>query len=56
MSIFTDELRTQRLCALITPKELAEVTPLTPDLAQQILTAREEIEAILAGVGISGCW
>ena len=49
MSIFTDELRTQRLCALITPKELAEVTPLTPDLAQQILTAREEIEAILAG-------
>lgn len=49
MSIFTDELRTQRLCALITPKELAEVAPLTPDLAQQILSAREEIEAILAG-------
>ncbi|WP_409420318.1 3-deoxy-7-phosphoheptulonate synthase [Pseudaeromonas sp. ZJS20] len=49
MSIFTDELRTQRLCALITPKELAEVTPLTPELAQQILVAREEIEAILAG-------
>lgn len=49
MSIFTDELRTQRLCALITPKELAEVAPLTPALAQQILTAREEIEAILAG-------
>jgi 3-deoxy-7-phosphoheptulonate synthase len=49
MSIHTDELRTQKLEALITPRELASSTPLTAPLAQHILLARQEIEAILAG-------
>ena len=49
MSIHTDELRTQKLEALITPRELATSSPLTPELARHILQARQEIEAILAG-------
>ncbi len=49
MSILTDELRTQKLEALITPRELAANSPLTPELGRQILQARQEIEAILAG-------
>ena len=49
MSILTDELRTQKLEALITPRELATSSPLTPELARHILQARQEIEAILAG-------
>jgi len=49
MSILTDELRTQKLEALITPRELAANSPLTPELARHILQARQEIEAILAG-------
>ena len=49
MSILTDDLRTQKLEALITPRELAANSPLTPELGRQILQARQEIEAILAG-------
>ena len=49
MSIHTDELRTQKLEALITPRELAAATPLTHELGQHILQARQEIEAILSG-------
>ena len=36
MSIHTDELRTQKLEALITPRELAASSPLTPELARHI--------------------
>ena len=49
MSLHTDELRTQKLEALITPRELAAATPLTHELGQHILQARQEIEAILSG-------
>ncbi|MEZ7860810.1 MAG: 3-deoxy-7-phosphoheptulonate synthase [Aeromonadaceae bacterium] len=49
MSLHTDELRTQKLEALITPLELAAATPLTHELGQHILQARQEIEAILSG-------
>ena len=49
MSIHTDELRTQKLEALITPRELALTTPLSHELGQHILQARQEIEAILGG-------
>ena len=46
MSIHTDELRTQKLEALITPRELALTTPLSHELGQHILQARQEIEEL----------
>ena len=49
MSIHTDELRTRRLEALITPSELAHAFPLSDTVAQNLLDARREVEAILAG-------
>ncbi len=55
MSIHTDELRTRRLESLITPSELAHAFPITDTIAQNLLDARREVEAILAGT-ISACW
>ena len=49
MSIHTDELRTRRLEALITPSELAHAFPLTDTIAQNLLDARRQVEAILSG-------
>ncbi|MGL5320959.1 MAG: 3-deoxy-7-phosphoheptulonate synthase, partial [Aeromonas veronii] len=49
MSIHTDELRTRRLESLITPSELAHAFPITDTIAQNLLDARREVEAILAG-------
>ena len=49
MSIHTDELRTKKIEALITPRELAVETPVHAGLAEHILTARHDIEAILRG-------
>ena len=49
MSIHTDELRTRRLESLITPSELAHAFPLSDTVAQNLLDARREVEAILAG-------
>ncbi|PPA31223.1 3-deoxy-7-phosphoheptulonate synthase [Aeromonas jandaei] len=49
MSIHTDELRTRRLESLITPSELAHAFPITDTVAQNLLDARREVEAILAG-------
>lgn len=49
MSIHTDELRTQKLETLITPRELATLSPLDNDTAQRILYSRHQVEAILRG-------
>ena len=49
MSIHTDELRTRRLESLITPSELAHAFPINDTIAQNLLDARREVEAILAG-------
>ena len=49
MSIHTDELRTRRLESLITPSELAHAFPLNDTVAQNLLDARHDVEAILAG-------
>ncbi|MGL4204576.1 MAG: 3-deoxy-7-phosphoheptulonate synthase [Aeromonadaceae bacterium] len=49
MSIHTDELRTQKLETLITPRELAQLSPLDSDTAHHILYARHQVEAILRG-------
>ncbi|MDX1268844.1 MAG: 3-deoxy-7-phosphoheptulonate synthase, partial [Oceanisphaera sp.] len=45
----TDELRSRRLAMLITPHQLNTQFPLTDTMAETVLTARAEIEAILAG-------
>lgn len=49
MSHPTDELRTRKIESLITPRELARDTPVEAELAAHILSARQEIEAILRG-------
>lgn len=49
MSIHTDELRTKKIEALVTPRELAVDTPVDATMAQHIFSARHEIEAILRG-------
>lgn len=49
MSIHTDELRTLKLETLVTPRELAQLSPLDNDTAQQILYSRHQVEAILRG-------
>ncbi|OXS13712.1 3-deoxy-7-phosphoheptulonate synthase [Zobellella denitrificans] len=49
MSLHTDELRSRRLAALITPHQLSEQYPLSDAMAQTVLGARAEIEAILTG-------
>ncbi|NHI01756.1 MULTISPECIES: 3-deoxy-7-phosphoheptulonate synthase [Oceanimonas] len=49
MSHSTDELRSRRLASLTTPHQLAERYPLTDTMAETVLTARSEIEAILSG-------
>ncbi|MGL5037932.1 MAG: 3-deoxy-7-phosphoheptulonate synthase, partial [Aeromonas sp.] len=49
MSIHTDEMRTRPLEALITPSELAHAFPITDTIAQNLLDARREVEAILTG-------
>ncbi|GAA3527460.1 3-deoxy-7-phosphoheptulonate synthase [Zobellella aerophila] len=49
MSIHTDELRSRRLDSLITPKALSQAYPLTDAMAETVLQARAEIEAILKG-------
>ena len=49
MSIHTDELRTRRLESLITPSELAHAFPINDRIAQNLLDARRDVEAILAG-------
>ncbi|WP_116473435.1 3-deoxy-7-phosphoheptulonate synthase [Zobellella maritima] len=49
MSIHTDELRSRRLDRLITPKALSQAYPLTDAMAETVLGARAEIEAILKG-------
>lgn len=49
MSTITDELRTKKLEMLLTPRELAQAAPLTDVMADHILSARQEIEAILTG-------
>ncbi|GHA21390.1 3-deoxy-7-phosphoheptulonate synthase [Oceanisphaera arctica] len=45
----TDELRSRRLAALITPHQLNTQFPLTDAMAETVLTARAEIESILTG-------
>ncbi|WP_375055180.1 3-deoxy-7-phosphoheptulonate synthase [Zobellella sp. DQSA1] len=49
MSLHTDELRSRRLAALITPHQLSEQYPLSDAMAGTVLDARAEIEAILTG-------
>ncbi|ATG74262.1 phospho-2-dehydro-3-deoxyheptonate aldolase [Zobellella denitrificans] len=49
MSLHTDELRSRRLAALITPHQLSEQYPLSDTMAETVLGARAEIEAILTG-------
>ena len=49
MSIHTDELRTRPLESLITPSELAHAFPINDRIAQNLLDARRDVEAILAG-------
>ncbi|NDL63073.1 3-deoxy-7-phosphoheptulonate synthase [Acerihabitans arboris] len=45
----TDELRTRRIGRLIEPAKLAELLPLTPQVAQHVTAARQRIENILHG-------
>ncbi|PSJ47466.1 3-deoxy-7-phosphoheptulonate synthase [Zobellella endophytica] len=49
MSLHTDELRSRRLAALITPHQLSEQYPLSDAMAATVLGARAGIEAILTG-------
>ena len=45
----TDELRTARIDSLVTPAELAERLPVSPEVAQNVIAARRRIEKILNG-------
>ena len=45
----TDELRTARIESLITPAELAERHPVSPDVAAHVTASRRRIEKILNG-------
>ncbi|WP_024553443.1 3-deoxy-7-phosphoheptulonate synthase [Franconibacter helveticus 513] len=45
----TDELRTARIDTLVTPQELAQRYPVTPEMAEHVTGARRRIEKILNG-------
>lgn len=45
----TDELRTARIDSLVTPAELADRLPLSPEVAQNVIAARRRIGKILNG-------
>ena len=45
----TDELRTARIESLITPAELAQRHPVSPDVAAHVTASRQRIEKILNG-------
>ncbi|WP_380180592.1 3-deoxy-7-phosphoheptulonate synthase [Kalamiella sp. sgz302252] len=45
----TDELRTARIESLITPDELAQRFPITPDIAASVTASRQRIAKILTG-------
>lgn len=45
----TDELRTARIDSLVTPAELAERFPVSPEVAQNVIASRRRIEKILNG-------
>ncbi|WP_338464555.1 3-deoxy-7-phosphoheptulonate synthase [Franconibacter daqui] len=45
----TDELRTARIDTLVTPEELAQRYPVTPQVAEHVTHARRRIEKILNG-------
>lgn len=49
MSLHTDELRSRHLAQLITPQQLNEQFPVTDTMANTVLSARADIEAILTG-------
>ena len=49
MTIKTDELRTRPVDTLPTPAELENASPLTERVAQNIATARQNVEDILSG-------
>ena len=49
MPLHTDELRSHRLAQLITPQQLNEQFPVTDTMAETVLSARADIEAILMG-------
>ncbi len=49
MSIKTDELRTTYIDQVITPSQLAAEFPLSEEAANQLITHRREIEAIING-------
>ncbi|WP_354625435.1 3-deoxy-7-phosphoheptulonate synthase [Psychromonas sp. MME2] len=49
MPLKTDELRSEKLDYLITPAELAEVSPISDVAAGVVTRARREVEAILSG-------
>ncbi len=45
----TDELRTARIDTLVTPEELAQRHPVTPEVAEHVTQSRRRIEKILNG-------
>ncbi|EOS96766.1 3-deoxy-7-phosphoheptulonate synthase [Erwinia tracheiphila] len=45
----TDELRTARIASLITPDELAQRYPITPEIASGVTESRQRIARILSG-------
>ena len=45
----TDELRTARIESLITPAELAQRHPVSPEVAAHVTASRQRIEKILNG-------
>ena len=49
MTIKTDELRTDLLCKVISPAQLASEYPLTQDAADYLVAQRREVEAIISG-------
>lgn len=45
----TDELRTTRVDSLITPKQLADELPVSPEIAANVMFSRKKIEQIITG-------